>query len=277
MKSRRLMSYFLIGTGVALLALALVAWVLQLDSACRADRIQNETGKLYYGGNVLDFLMSSAHAEETEDRQIQSDFAELYAANADVVGWLKAGENIDGPVVQRDNEYYLTHDFYGSADSNGTLFLNAVNSIEPRDDVLLIHGHNMRSGAMFGKLAYFREYDYLKQYPIIMFRTIYDAQEMYYTPVYAFDVSMQADNSEYFDITRVNFDDENESDAFCEYLSAMQKLSLWRAEADVTENDKLLMLVTCSYKQEDGRFVLVCRALRDDETVEGINAVYSDE
>lgn len=275
MKTRRLISYLLIGAGVALLALALVIWVLQLDSAYRADRIQDETGKLYYGESILDLLMPCARAEETEDRQIQSDFAELYAANADVAGWLKAGENIDGPVVQRDNTYYLTHDFYGSADSNGTFFLNAANSIEPRDDVLLIHGHNMRSGAMFGKLTYFREYDYLKQYPVIMFRTIYDEQELYYTPIYAFDASMQIGSSGYFDITRINFEDDTE--AFSDYLSAMQERSLWQAAVDVSEDDRLLMLVTCSYTHEDGRFVLVCRALRDGETSDSIEALYSKE
>ena len=42
----------------------------------------------------------------------------------------------------------------------------------------------------------------------------------------------------------------------------------------MTVEDKLLMLVTCSYFQEDGRFVLVCRALRENETPEQISELY---
>ena len=49
--------------------------------------------------------------EELPD--VQEDFLLLYEKNPDVIGWLTAGETIDLPVVQRDNEFYLSHNYFG--------------------------------------------------------------------------------------------------------------------------------------------------------------------
>ena len=53
----------------------------------------------------------------------------LYSINPDLVGWLElGGENaFSAPVVQRDNTYYLKHDFYGKEDRHGAVFLDYRN------------------------------------------------------------------------------------------------------------------------------------------------------
>ena len=208
-----------------------------------------------------------------ENAVIQSDFSALYEKNEDIVGWLIAGENVDYPVVWRDNTFYLDHDFYGSSDANGTLFVNEENTMWPADDVILIHGHNMNNGAMFGKLLNFVDYGYLSQYPLVSFRTIYDEDEyVYYVPVAAFNASMTEGNPEYFDILQMNF--ENAQD-YQHYLDSLQAWSAWKSPAGVTPEDSLLMLVTCSYDQDDGRFMLVCRKLRDGETTDDIQRLFA--
>jgi len=90
------------------------------------------------------------YEEETE--QVQEDFLSWYEENPDFVGWLTAGDNIDHPVVQRDNDYYLHHDYYGNDSEDGILFVNEFNLLWPRDWMVIIHGHHMKSGAMFGRL-----------------------------------------------------------------------------------------------------------------------------
>ena len=52
--------------------------------------------------------------------------AALAAINPDLVGWLELGgeEGFSAPVVQRDNDYYLRHDFYGRESRHGTVFLD---------------------------------------------------------------------------------------------------------------------------------------------------------
>lgn len=227
-----------------------------------------------------------AVTEEETLPKIHKDFQKLYELNSDIVGWLTAGEYIDYPVVQRDNEYYLDYSFTRQPDSNGTLFLNECNSLIPRDDVLLIHGHHIASGAMFGKLEKYESYKYAAEHPIVTFRTVYDEEDVYYTPISVFNASMIPESSEYFDVTQILFEDDDPQDeniegrqskAFQAYLDELAKWSLWQPKTDVNVNDKLLMLITCSYYQDDGRLMVVCRALRDGETPESIQSLYAPE
>ena len=217
---------------------------------------------------------------------VAEDLADAYAKNEDLVGWLKAGESIDLPVVQSDNTYYLDHGFTGEEDKNGTLFLNMNNQLFPPDDVLLIHGHNMKDGSMFGTLSQFEQYDYVKEHPIVTFQTIHDEEPVYYVPVSVFNASMLPDHSSYFDITQIVFPDDEEgaaedpstfrqSSAFRTYLDELRAVSLWESPVDVNVDDKLLMLITCSYDLEDGRLMVVCRRLRDGETPEAVAGLFA--
>lgn len=206
--------------------------------------------------------------------EIQPDFEALYQRNGDIVGWLTAGGDIDYPVVQRDNEYYLYHDYYGAPDANGTIFLNEFNVIAPRDSVLLIHGHNMKSGAMFGGLPQYADERYMREHALITFRSIYDAEDGYYVPVAAFDASMIPGAEGYFDITPMNFDD---ADRQTEFLAELKARSLWQSPADAAAGDELIALVTCSYRYADGRFVLYCRRLRADETPESAVSCFAGD
>ncbi len=269
---------------VAICALIISLWMIvgqDWFDAWRAQSVEDSTKDLYYSSSVPGSfsIFPTAHAEEVVPAQpelpdVQQDFLALYEANPDTVGWLKAGEKMDYPIVQRDNWHYLTRNFYGKKDSNGTLFLNSYCSLIPRSDVLLIHGHNTRNGAMFARLLDYEEYTYAAENPLVTFRTIYDEADVYYTPVYAFHASMEEKHAEYLDIAKVDFSEEelNEKQA---YLDAMQERSIWTAPIDVTTDDELLMLVTCSYYQTNGRFLLVCRKLRADETPEMISELYA--
>lgn len=278
----------------AIIALILSLWMVvgqDLFDALRAHVIEDRTKDLYYSGSTsaLPFL-PVALAEEEEAREIklpdvQDDFAALLDANADTIGWLHAGERIDYPVVLKDNWYYLSRNFYGQSDTNGTLFLNSYCTLFPRTDVLMIHGHNTRNGSMFARLTKFEDIAYVCKYPIVSFRTIYDESDVYYAPLFAFHASMEEDNPDYFDIARVSFENDPVSDndgdtvrhsaEYQEYLDALAGQSLWQSPLDVTVDDQLLILVTCSYHQDNGRFVLVCRQLREGETPESVQEIFA--
>ena len=295
---------------IAVLMLAFACTMLLVKNVIpgiKAANVQQNTKELYHGKtiSILNYLFPTALAEETDNEEeeteenieeeievppIQEDFKELYEANEHIVGWLTAGKSIDYAVVQFDNDFYLTHDFYGKPDSNGTIFINEANTIYPADDVLLIHGHNMGSGAMFGTLKHFEDYKYLCEYPIVTFRTIYDEEDVYYTPIAAFNASMLEGTEFYFDITKINFEDDPDTEeddtesipvrmstAYSEYLTSLSEWSLWQPKTDANTDDKLIMLVTCSYYHTDGRLMLVCRKLREDETPEMITELYAEE
>lgn len=287
--SRRVWPVVLAAVIITVLALGLVFGPDAL-TYFRAKNTQQQLQELYRG--ACNLLFPAARAEEiipdpavevSQPLVVHEDFAGLFAQNQHLIGWLTAGGSIDYPVVQHDNEFYLEHDFYGKADINGTLFLNAGNRLSPRDSMLLIHGHNMKSGAMFGDLDFFRDYDYLSKYPIVRWRTIADAEDALYTPVAIFDASMNPDAEGYFNIGRIRFNfDVPPTEDFPlprstdleSHIAAMRALSFWTSPVLADSTDEYLALVSCSYNHDDGRLTLVCRKLRADETEESIRALY---
>ena len=190
--------------------------------------------------------------------------AEALALNEDFIATLEAGEDIALYVVQgEDNSYYMNHDFFGNSSDAGTAFLDCRCSLEPRDTHHIIHGHNMRNGAVFGNLDKFRDVEYLKQYPIITYTTLYETE--YYVPYAVLDISAQKSNEHYYKVTEWNFDTDEELAAF---VYGLKSRSFFEIPVGVESGDALLTLSTCSYGYDNGRLLITCRRLRADETPE---------
>lgn len=254
----------------ALLALYLVTVFLQHYDDSRQEDLRD----LYHGQTTClpSFLFPSAMAEELP-QNIPERFAELWEINPDLIGWLTAGDAVDEPVVYRDNEYYLDHSFYQSYSASGTVFADIENAAWNTDRYVILYGHNMRNGSMFGKLNNYRELDYIQEYPLVTFDTISGDVAQNYVPFAVFDASMLTSDQNYFHLRRFEeyqTGDEARVQAFLDEISAR---SLFNIPVEVTPQDRILTLVTCSYDDPDGRLMLFCRALRDDETVEDIQAL----
>ena len=56
-----------------------------------------------------------------------------------------------------DNNYYLYRLLDGSYNKNGTLFVDAACKADFSGRNTIIHGHHMRSGAMFGHLVEYKK------------------------------------------------------------------------------------------------------------------------
>ena len=150
---------------------------------------------------------------------VQESFSELLGYNADTVGFLQIGDIVSLPVVQRvnDNEYYLTHTFSGAESAEGALFLDGMNLLVPEDDCLIVYGHNMQNGTMFGDLKLYRELYFLRGCPPVAFDTIYENR--LYAPFAVFIASMEAGDASYFDVRQFVFD-ESDFNAFVSSLRA---------------------------------------------------------
>ena len=216
-----------------------------------------------------------ANLNSEDQAPISEDFLELKSLNPDVMGWLTMGEKIDYPVVRNseDENYYLNHNFFKEDDFNGSIFLSQYNVLRPRDTILQIYGHYLATGDMFGTLPKYTDETYMRQHALIKFRTVFadETGSDWYVPVAMFSASMDDDEPQYFDIHPVNFESKGE---YREYLNAMRSRSLWKAPADVNEEDELIVLVTCSYNFINSRHLLYCRRLRADETPEQMQALY---
>ena len=202
---------------------------------------------------------------------IQETFTELYAQNNDLAGWLMVGEHIEEPVLYRDNSYYMDRDYNGNYSQSGSIFLDEKDSLQMVDDALLLYGHNMRSGMMFGDLDDFRERSYVAKYPIIKLHSIYEEEPREYVIFTMFDASMNSGDASYIKIRQFNFETEEEKQAYIDELSAR---TIFELPVEAEASDQLVMLVTCSYSHDNGRFLVVARELREGETAESVTALF---
>lgn len=200
----------------------------------------------------------------------QESFAELLRYNPDTVGFLTIGETVDLPVVQRenDNEYYLTHAYSGEEAREGALFLDGANRLS--DENLIVYGHNMRNGTMFGKLSSFGEREFLLENAVVRFDTLYE--NALYVPFAMFEASMDENDAHYFDVRQIVFDETS----FELFVLKLRSRSVFDVPVEVEYGDQLLTLVTCSYNDDDGRYIVALRKLRDGETEEKMRALMAE-
>ena len=200
----------------------------------------------------------------------QESFAELLRYNPDTVGFLTIGETVDLPVVQRenDNEYYLTHAYSGEEAREGALFLDGANRLS--DENLIIYGHNMRNGTMLGELSSFGKREFLLKNALVRFDTLYE--NALYVPFAMFEASMDEDDAHYFDVRQIVFDETS----FELFVLKLRGRSVFDVPVEVEYGDQLLTLVTCSYNDDDGRYIVALRKLREGETEEEIRALMAE-
>ena len=120
---------------------------------------------------------------------------------------------------------------------------------------------------MFGQLDRYESVDFLREHPLARFDTIYENRV--YVPFAVFSASVEPGNRHYFDVRQFLFDDVG----FDLFTLKLQSRSVYDIPVDVTFGDRLLLLVTCEYTNENGRLILALRQLRSDETEQAMEAL----
>ena len=190
-------------------------------------------------------------------------FLPLRKINKDVAGWLTIGKTVDLPVMQRDNVYYLTHDFYKSASASGALFLDENFSATQPSENLLIHGHNMRDGSMFGHLYKYRDKSFYMNNWLIRFETLYEEAD--YAVFAAFSMVNDIADPDYFRYAYNSFGTDAE---FTHFINGVRQRSVMQCSLDVAPTDSLLTLSTCI--GTNSYFVVIARRIRDTEALSSV-------
>lgn len=222
-----------------------------------------------------DFLAQwPAHYPGNEQLRIQEQFTTLRRQNRDVVGWLSIEGVVDEPVFQRDNSFYLNHDATGAKNPTGALFLDENCNLRTVPMQTLIHGHNMKEGAMFGSLKKYKVKDasFYREHPFIQFDSLYESAT--YVIFSVAEVSTVSGNAHYFPFWH-KFHFEN-YESFRQYVSLAKEYSRFKVDIDVQPGDRLLTLATCSSGDDDLRLIIMARMLRENEdTILLMNQIYS--
>ena len=198
-------------------------------------------------------------AEQEVEPDILPEYAKLKEEIPDLAGWLRIeGTEVDFPVVQRDNEYYMTHDAYGNEASDGAVFLEQVNNIKTPDNNLMMYGHNRKNGKMFGHLLAYKDQAYYEEHPYIQFDTIYETGTYEIISVFLSKVYYTTDT----DFKYYQFFGSQNPEQFENYVENVKALSLYPIEADAEFGDELITLSTCEYSVENGRMAIVAKKIK---------------
>ncbi|WP_458120667.1 class B sortase [Paenibacillus sp. Z6-24] len=200
---------------------------------------------------------ASPLAIKTHEQVMLPEFQELYKRNKDIVGWLKIDDTrINYPIMQnvQDTQYYLNHDFDKKTNTSGLPFLDAHSRIN-QSNILLIHGHHMKSGGMLADLLKYKQESYYRQHAAFRFDTLYEKEEYEIVAVILSKVYRKSDSIfKYYQIDKVNTPAE-----FDDYVQNIKQLALYDTGITPQYGDKLIVLSTCEYSTENGRLAVVAR------------------
>ena len=194
--------------------------------------------------------------------EISPRFKALRKQNKDIVGWLTIETLLDEAVTQRDEDYYMNHDALGKKNVNGAIFLDSAIDLKCRPYTLLLYGHNMKTGAMFGCLRNYENINLYHREPFITFDTLYE--EGRYVIFAVGTISTEPRLRNYVDFFGLQSMSIQERQAT---INSLLKASVFSGGVDVLPDDQLLLLVTCVDADEERR-VVAARRVRDGETEE---------
>ncbi len=216
--------------------------------------------------NNIDENVDIYNLDDTNNTEQKSEkilkLEELNKQNSDIIGWLEIKDtNINYPVLQTtDNDYYLTHNYKKEYSPTGSLFLDKNFDLINGSSNYLIYGHRTNQGIMFEDLIKYSNEDFYKSHTTINFTTlnedsIYEILSVFYSRVY-YKNEKNVFRYYYF----VNANNEQE---YNDFVNNCKKVSIYDTGVTAQYGEQLLTLSTCEYSQEDGRFVVVCKKIKN--------------
>lgn len=176
-------------------------------------------------------LIQDVVSKESEEK-VTIDWAKLEEINKDIIGWIKIDNtNINYPILKDNEELkYLEYSFDRKRNGNGSIFTISNNPF--KDNVTVIHGHNMKSGIMFSDLSKYMNKDFLYEHSSF---DIYAKNQNYKAKVFScYSIGIEEETN---NIASLEFDKE------IEYYKKMSRYSI----ENVDEIKKIVKLSTCSY------------------------------
>lgn len=195
---------------------------------------------------------------------VANPYSKSFLANEDMAAWLQIpGTNVDYPVMwtPRDEEYYLRRGFDGSRDQAGCLILDTDSSLDPLTTNLIIHGHNMDNGTMFGHLADYTNAKYCTEHKDIILYTKTLQRNYEVIAVFRSQVFRKSDQVFKF----YKFFQADTPEEFDDFYGNIKAMSLYDTGVTAEFGDHFITLSTCSYHVENGRLVVVAKEVESGD------------
>ncbi|MFQ9546211.1 MAG: class B sortase [Clostridium sp.] len=178
------------------------------------------------------------------------DFNKLKEQNKETVAWIKVNNtNIEYPVVKaNNNNFYLNHSFDKSENLAGWIFADYRNKFDNTDKNIIIYGHNMRDGSMFGSLKNILNSDWYENEENTNI-TLYTENEKCIYKVFSI---YKIESEDYY--IKTEFSNDNE---FEQFVNTIKNRSIKKFDIDVSKEDNILTLSTCA---NNNRYRIVLHA-----------------
>ena len=181
---------------------------------------------------------------------------ELRKKSEYIIGWITM-DDLDEPVVLKDNRFFLNHDAMGKRNSNGAIFMDEGTRLLTRPYTIMLYGHNMKSGMMFGNLRKYTDLTYCRKHRTLRFDTLYE--EGQYEIFAVVTISVTPGKARYLNLWGLESTDrETRKDA----LASLKRANSYVSTAEVSEEDQILLLITC-VGDEDERLVVAAVRMKD--------------
>lgn len=176
-------------------------------------------------------------------------FEELQKINPDVFGWLTVyGTHIDYPLLQStDNSTYVNTDPEGNYSLSGSIFLDSRNQPDFSDFNNIIHGHHMAGNVMFGEIDLFEEEDFFNSH---QYGSLYYDGQLHGIEFFAY---LQADA---YDETIYDLSSKDTAGQKEEYIKKITDSALHLRKCEISANDHIVLLSTCSTQGTNSRNLL---------------------
>lgn len=167
------------------------------------------------------------------------DFKKLKEQNPDTVAYIKVNNtNIDYIVVKgNDNDYYLHHSFRQKPNTAGWVFASYQNKMDGTDKNIVIFGHNMRDGSMFGTLKRILTKKWYNNKDNQNIKLITEQGSFTYKVFSVYQVKAE----DYYIQTDFTSDKEYEK-----FLKTITERSIKKFDINTNKDDSILTLSTCS-------------------------------
>lgn len=189
---------------------------------------------------------------QVEKSGIVVDFESLSAANKDVIGWIYCVDTpINYPVVQAtDNSKYLHAGLDGKYLRSGTIFADFRNGPVMTDRQFILYGHSMKNKSVFGSLLEYKKQAYYDAHPVWYYLTP-DAE--YRIELFAGCIAKVSD---------IIYQPNPNDSEYAAYIERMRSRSTFSADVDVSPEDTIVVLSTCSYEFNNARYVALGKLVK---------------
>lgn len=190
--------------------------------------------------NTVIFEEEKENEDEEENKEEYTiDFNKLKEQNNETIAWIKVNNtNVEYPVVKTtNNSFYLNHSFDKSKNLAGWIFADCKNKFDNTDKNIVIYGHNMRDGSMFGSMKNILNSDWYENEENTNITLFTENEKCIYKVFSVYKI----ESEDYYIKTEFSNDSE-----FEKFIETLKKRSIKNFNIDISKEDSILTLSTCA-------------------------------